>query len=112
MNILFTILFFIVSLFIYLSIYLSTCILDHLGTLSLEDCITDVTCEAESLQQAGVEYGFEGRGKYAHKGMLHSALHIRRQIDELNVLQSLMNMTGDSGSGGNNSNIPYHTINV
>lgn len=34
------------------------------GTLSLEDCVVDVLVDAESLQDVGRQYGFDGEGMY------------------------------------------------
>eukprot|EP01041_Mallomonas_annulata_P007760 gene7760-15877_t len=52
------------------------------GTLSLEDCITDVVAEPK--------WGFDGDGRFAHGGMLNSAMWIRRDLEKHQTLSNLM----------------------
>lgn len=56
------------------------------GTLSLEDCLTDVIAHNCSLSEAAEEFEFDGHEGYAHHGMLHAALWLRREIEQLGVL--------------------------
>lgn len=60
------------------------------GTLSLEDCMTDVACEPEEMHTAGEAWGFDGRGRWAHGGMLRAALHIRQELQRSGVLQRIL----------------------
>ncbi len=69
------------------------------GTLSLEDCIVDATAEPESLQAAGDKWGFDGAGRFAHSGMLRSALWIREDLEQSGLLLSQAS-TGSNGGGG------------
>lgn len=59
------------------------------GTLSLEDCITDVLASPEHLEETGRKWGFLGKGKYAHNGMLKSAQRIRELLDSVVKLKEL-----------------------
>lgn len=59
------------------------------GTLSLEDCITDVACEPEEMSAAGNQWGFDGENKWAHGGMLKAAVHIRNELDRSNTLRRI-----------------------
>jgi hypothetical protein len=42
------------------------------------------------LTKAGEEWGFDGRGKYAHSGMLLAANGIRKEIEACGILSKLM----------------------
>jgi len=55
------------------------------GSLSLEDCITDVIADPVEMATAGERWGFDGRGKYAHGGFLASALYIREELERVQV---------------------------
>lgn len=55
------------------------------GTLSLEDCITDAMAEPAEMTEAGEQWGFHGQNRWAHEGMLRSALHIRQDLDEKKI---------------------------
>jgi len=52
------------------------------GTLSLEDCLTDAICDPVELQEAGKAWGFDGKDRWAHGGMLRSAQAIRSDISQ------------------------------
>lgn len=56
------------------------------GTLSLEDCVTDCIVEPVSMEAAGARWGVDGRGRWAHKGMLQAALHLREELERLQLL--------------------------
>ena len=58
------------------------------GTLSLEDCITDAICDPIELKEAGEKWGFDGVGKWAHGGILRSALAIREDIENKCILEN------------------------
>jgi hypothetical protein len=45
------------------------------------------------MDQAGKEWNFEGKGRYAHSGFLSVALHLRKEIEEMGILAALMNRT-------------------
>ena len=71
------------------------------GTLSLEDCITDVQADPQSLEEVGREWGFDGRGRYAHSGMLRSALWIRNDMNSNpRVAELLAGVAGEAPRGG------------
>ena len=40
------------------------------GSLSLEDCVMDVLCDPESLENLGCRFGFDGQGEYCHSGVV------------------------------------------
>jgi len=60
------------------------------GTLSLEDCITDVLAEPIELVEAGERWGFDGRNRWTHMGFLKAASRIRNDIENSKILQYLM----------------------
>jgi sn1-specific diacylglycerol lipase len=60
------------------------------GTLSLEDCITDALADPVSMAEAGQKWGFNGEGKYAHSGMLRSAMWIRQDIESSGLVADLL----------------------
>jgi len=64
------------------------------GTLSLGDLVTDLLCEPTELDIAGRQFGFDGRGHYAHSGMLDIALKIRVDIERQGILRRLMDERG------------------
>lgn len=43
------------------------------GTLSFEDMISDVTMSPISLEDSGIQFGFDGKGEFCHSGMLAGA---------------------------------------
>ena len=49
------------------------------GTLSLEDCITDAMAQPVEMIEVGKKWGFDGKGKWGHGGMLRAADHIRTE---------------------------------
>jgi sn1-specific diacylglycerol lipase len=60
------------------------------GTLSLEDCITDALADPVSMKEAGQKWGFNGEGKFAHSGMLRSAMWIRQDIESSGLVAELI----------------------
>lgn len=71
------------------------------GTLSLEDCITDAMAHPESLKEAGKEWSFVGEKRYAHSGMLQSAIQIRKTLRDVPYVNELLNyVSGENPSGG------------
>lgn len=86
------------------------------GTLSVEDAITDVACDPvevrmafgtsplhsplgltgfEQLTEAGEKWGFHGRGKWAHSGMLRAAMAMREEIEEAQILERIYHETNE-----------------
>mmetsp|Transcript_8707 Transcript_8707/g.19113 ORF Transcript_8707/g.19113 Transcript_8707/m.19113 type:complete len:753 (+) Transcript_8707:114-2372(+) len=61
------------------------------GTLSLEDCITDAICEPAPLDAVGAQFGFDGKGRFAHAGMLKAALSIRAELESAETLHKIYN---------------------
>lgn len=59
------------------------------GTMSLEDCVRDMNIQPSEMTDAGELYGFDGSGRYAHRGMLKSAMYIRRHIQEMQIFESI-----------------------
>jgi len=67
------------------------------GTLSLEDCVTDAICDPVELESVGRQWGFDGRGKFAHSGMLKAALGIRAELEANDTLTRIFSGgAGDS----------------
>ena len=60
------------------------------GSMSLEDCITDAIADPVELKEAGLRWGFQGAGRYAHGGFLSAALHIRQEIEDTKILQKIL----------------------
>jgi hypothetical protein len=50
------------------------------GTLSLEDCVTDVLLDPEPLDDLGREFGFDAEGEFCHSGTLGCARYIYRDL--------------------------------
>lgn len=59
------------------------------GSLSLSDLLTDAMIEPVSLLRAGERWGFDGKGHYAHSGMLLIAENIRIQLQKSGILHKL-----------------------
>jgi sn1-specific diacylglycerol lipase len=71
------------------------------GTLSLEDCITDAMAHPESLEEAGKQWSFVGKKRFAHSGMLQSAIQIRETLRDVPCVNRLLNyVMGDHPTGG------------
>lgn len=68
------------------------------GTLSMEDCITDAICDPVELSEIGEEYGFEGKNRYSHAGMLKAALHIRSELENNGILNGVFGSTSYGSS--------------
>jgi hypothetical protein len=51
------------------------------GTMSLDDCIVDALAEPQELADVGKQWGFDGSGMYAHRGVVDRALWIRKDIE-------------------------------
>jgi sn1-specific diacylglycerol lipase len=60
------------------------------GTFSLEDCVTDVLIEPESLEELGMEFGFDGTGQYCHGGVLACARSVYRDLERHGLLDRLL----------------------
>nr|XP_027221263.1 sn1-specific diacylglycerol lipase beta-like isoform X2 [Penaeus vannamei] len=52
------------------------------GTLSLQDAITDLTCQCTEVEGAGLP-----EGCLAHKGMVHAAKFVQRKLEETRALR-------------------------
>lgn len=63
------------------------------GTLSLEDCITDVLADPIELVEAGERWGFDGRNRWTHMGFLKAAARIRDDLENSKILQYLLGQT-------------------
>jgi energy-converting hydrogenase Eha subunit C len=65
------------------------------GTYSLEDCFTDLDCEATEMNIIGEKWGFNGKGRWAHSGCLKVASGIREEIEQLGLLDKILGRTED-----------------
>jgi hypothetical protein len=85
------------------------------GTYSLEDCFTDLDCEAAEMNLVGERWGFDGIGKWAHGGCLKVASGIREEIDELGLLDKILGRTEDIDSTsitGDGLKKPINSVNL
>jgi sn1-specific diacylglycerol lipase len=60
------------------------------GTFSLEDCITDVLIEPESLEKLGNDFGFDATNQYCHGGVFACARNIYRDLERHGLLDQLL----------------------
>jgi len=60
------------------------------GTFSLEDCVTDVLIEPESLERLGQDFGFDGNGEFCHGGVLACVRNIYRDLRRHGCLEQLL----------------------
>jgi len=60
------------------------------GSLSLEDCLTDVLCDPESLEKLGMDYGFDGHGEYCHSGVVNRVEWLHDNLERNGVLAKLL----------------------
>ena len=67
-----------------------TVVLAIRGTFSLEDCVTDVLVEPESLEALGDEFGFNGRDQYCHGGVAMCARIVHRDLQRHGILEKLL----------------------
>lgn len=59
------------------------------GTMSLEDCVTDLLIDPQEMHEAGKRWEFDGEGRYCHRGFLQSTLQIREDIEDQGILKFL-----------------------
>ena len=64
------------------------------GTMSLEDCVRDIDIQPVEMITAGEKYGFDGRGRYAHGGMLDAAMAIREFLRTSTALSDAYTLLG------------------
>jgi hypothetical protein len=50
------------------------------------------------MEAAGIQWGFDGKDRFAHDGMLKAALHIRGELDKSGVLQRVF-LAGSKARG-------------
>ena len=60
------------------------------GTFSLEDCVTDVLIEPESLEELGNDFGFDGSNQYCHGGVLSCVRNVYRDLERHGLLDHLL----------------------
>ncbi|CAN0062130.1 unnamed protein product, partial [Ectocarpus sp. 12 AP-2014] len=70
------------------------------GSHSFEDFLVDAMAEPQSLEDVGLEWGFDGRNMHAHQGILRRAEWIRRDLETSGVLHLLLGTVPTSGGGG------------
>lgn len=80
-----------------------TIVISIRGSLSLEDCITDVMCDPAEMTSCGNKWGFNGNGRWAHGGMLRSAEVIREDIEREGILKALLPPHADAASASDAS---------
>lgn len=83
------------------------------GTVSVEDCITDVQCDPQELDEAGKRWGFAGKGRHAHSGLLTAAMAMRQELEDCEVLQQIFGRAEAEAAGGGGLRAPlvsYHVL--
>ncbi|GAX28436.1 sn1-specific diacylglycerol lipase [Fistulifera solaris] len=60
------------------------------GTFSLEDCVTDVLIQPESLEKLGEEFGFDGHGQFCHGGVMNCVRNVYRDLERHHLLERLL----------------------
>jgi len=73
------------------------------GTFSLQDMLADVLIAPQSLTEAGDRWGFDGKGHYAHSGMLQVANRIRNLLENNQVLHKLLKIPVSNQASFSNS---------
>lgn len=64
------------------------------GSLSLADYVVNLDLAPESLEDAGIEFGFNGRGEFCHRGYMVRAAWIYEDMKKHAVLDSLLSEEG------------------
>jgi sn1-specific diacylglycerol lipase len=72
------------------------------GTFSLEDCITDVLLEPESLEQLGEDFCFDAQNQYCHGGVLTCVRNVYRDLERHGLLDELLL--------GDDARVPDYTL--
>ncbi|KAL7542003.1 hypothetical protein ACHAXR_011417, partial [Thalassiosira sp. AJA248-18] len=80
------------------------------GTASIEDMVTDMQFSSAKMDRVGEACGFDGKGIYAHRGMLTKAKFIYNDIARRKVLSGLL--PSPASSNIRNSNNPCHAFNL
>ena len=80
------------------------------GTMSLEDCVRDIDIQPVEMHAAGEKYGFDGRGRYAHGGMLDAAMAIREFLRTSTALSAAYQLLGKMSSPSDHSGSLYTSI--
>lgn len=60
------------------------------GTFCLEDCVTDVLCDPQSLEKLGEKFGFDASDQYCHGGVLACVWNVYLDLQKHNILDKLM----------------------
>jgi len=79
------------------------------GTLSLEDCVTDVLVTPVSLEELGRESGFNGSGQYCHNGIVCCTKHIYSSLQSHKILDRLL-LADDAQYSHYNLRITGHSL--
>lgn len=72
------------------------------GTFSLEDCVTDVLIDPESLEPLGREFGFDATNQYCHGGVLACVRNVYRDLQRHQLLHRLL--------VGETAQYPHYTL--
>lgn len=62
------------------------------GSLSLEDALTDCLADDYQLSDLGRDLGFDGKGVYAHRGMIEAATTVLADLETTSLLDLLLNV--------------------
>jgi len=74
------------------------------GTFSLEDCVTDVMVDPESLEELGNEYRFNAKDQYCHGGVMNCARIVMTDLNRHGILERLLL--------GDDAKYPSYTLRV
>ncbi|CBJ32677.1 BiP [Ectocarpus siliculosus] len=70
------------------------------GTMSLDDCLCDLQAEPACMEESGKRWGFDGRGMYAHEGVLARAEWVRKDLEDQGHIRALLLGGGPAGEEG------------
>ncbi len=73
------------------------------GSVTLEDLVTDMQWSSIELNRVGERVGFDGRGKYAHRGMLTNSKWIYNDIHRQEIVSYILR---------DDKNNPYRDYNL
>lgn len=79
------------------------------GTLSLEDCITDALADPTSMEEAGEKWGFDGKNRFAHGGMLRAAMYIRNELESNPCIVGILNEYHHRNGNGSTTNTMFRS---
>ena len=77
------------------------------GTLSLEDCITDIKADPAPLYVSGEVWGGDNTPRWAHEGMLRAAKAVYQDLQSNRILDRIQ-----SSRNSLSAHTPLHTVSL